>query len=70
MVSCSAYDHKVVGSIPCQAKATLLIRSKIVLPAPFKQQLWKNSESEAEFIMSNKLHCYVQINSIAEPNFK
>ena len=26
--------------------------------------------SEAELIMSNELRCYVQINSVAEPNFK
>ena len=31
MASCLTCDHKVGGSIPCQAKATLLIRSKIVL---------------------------------------
>ena len=30
----------------------------------------KNSESEAEFIMSSKLRCYVQINSVAKPNFR
>ena len=31
VVSCLASNHKVGGSIPCQAKAILLIRSKIVL---------------------------------------
>ena len=39
MVSCLACDHKVEGSIPCQAEATLLIRSKIVLFPPFRLQL-------------------------------
>ena len=29
----------------------------------------KNSEAEAELII-NKLHCYVQINSVAKLNFK
>ena len=28
-----------------------------------------NSKSEAESIMSNKLSCFVQINSVANPNF-
>ena len=51
MVSCLTCDHKVGvgGSISCQAKATLLIRSEIAL----------SLKSEAEFIMSNKLRCYV-----------
>ena len=30
----------------------------------------KKYKSEAEFIMSNKFRCYVQINSVAKPNFK
>ena len=30
----------------------------------------KNSKSEAKFIMSSKLSCYAQVNSVAKPNFK
>ena len=45
-------------------KATLLIRYKIVLFPLFRLKL-----SEAEVII-NKLRCYVQINSVAELNFK
>ena len=41
------------GSISCQSKATLLIRSRKVLFPRFK--------SEAEFIMLNKLRCYVHV---------
>ena len=39
VVWCLTCDHKVGGSIPCQAKATLLISSKIVLFPPFRLQL-------------------------------
>ena len=39
VVSCLARNHKVGGSIPCQAKATLLTRSKIVLFPLFRLQL-------------------------------
>ena len=46
------------------------IRSKIVLFPPFRLQLSKNFKSVAEFMMSNKLRCNVQINSVAKPNFK
>ena len=67
---CLTCDHKMRGSIPCQAKATLLIRSNIALLATFRPQLRKKSKSQAEFITSNKLRCYVQINSVATPNFK
>ena len=70
VVSCSTCDHKVGGSIQCHGQGTLLIRSKIVLFPPLRLQLRKNSKSEAEFIMSNKLSCYVQINSVAKPNFE
>ena len=47
----------------------ILIRSKVVLFPPFSYNCGKNSKSEAEFII-NKLRCHVQINSVAEPNFK
>ena len=52
MVSCLTCDHNVGGSIPCQAKATLLIRSRIVLSS-LQATVVKNYKSEAEFIMSN-----------------
>ena len=65
-----ASDRTFGGSIPCQASATLLILSKIVLFPPFRLQLWKNSKYEVEFIMSNKLCRYVQINSVAKPSLK
>ena len=60
VVSCLTCDHKVGGSIPCQAKATLLISSKIVLCPQFRLKLSKNSESlKRSFIMSNELCCCV-----------
>ena len=61
-VPCLTCDHKVGGSIPCQEKATLLIRYEMVLFPHFR--------FEAEFKMPNKLRCYVQINSVAKLNFK
>ena len=39
VVSCLTCDLKVRGSIPCQEKAKLLIRYKIVLFPPFRLQL-------------------------------
>ena len=48
MVSCLACGHKFGGSIPCQASATSLIRSNIVLSG---YNCGKNSKSEAEFII-------------------
>ena len=38
-VLCLTRGHKVGGSIPCQEKATFLIRYKIVLFLPFRLQL-------------------------------
>ena len=48
----------------------IVVRSKIDLFPPSSYNCEKISKSEAEFIMSNKLRCYVQINSVAKPNFK
>ena len=39
VVSCLTCDYEVEGSIPCQEKATLLIRQKLVLFPPFRLQL-------------------------------
>ena len=64
---CLTHDYKVGGAIPCQAKATLLIRSKIVLFPLFtlpcyyelrrsaKFQINSAKHITMEFIMSNKL---------------
>ena len=65
MVSCLTCDHKVGGSIPCQAKTTLLIGFKIVLFLPFRAAVVKNSKSEAAFIKT-KLYCYVKLRHQAD----
>ena len=51
MVSSLTSDDWMEGSVPCQAEATLLIRSEIILSPSFRLQ------SEEEF--NNKLRCQV-----------
>ena len=70
VVSYLTADLRVQGSNKCQAEATLLVRSDIILPPPFMLQSEKSSKSDVEFHISYDLHCYVQINSVTKPNFK